>query len=187
MKQPGGVETARIASARRWAGRTFGLAALILSTACSTDARAGETCAVDEARAEEDLLQVSEVVINRNFAENRVEPFEPNIAEDITAFGPGARSLQVGKGPMMEALRRGAETKTTHKWEEWDWNIQVYDDIGIVTFLYEHDATREGTRARRVQRATYVFRCLDDRWQLVHDHTSLRPGEPSAEEESEEG
>lgn len=151
---------------------------LLVGTGCAPgeSVQEVERCAGDAAGASEALRHVSELVINRNFAENRVEPFEPHIAEDVTAFGPGARSLQRGKEPMMESLRRAVRTKTTHKWEEWDWNVQVYDDVGIVTFLYEHDATREGGRASRVQRATYVFRCADGRWQLVHDHTSLRPG-----------
>lgn len=180
MTTNGKVRWARTAITRGGPARAAVLATLFLAAACSPDGGQAAACAADEAQAEEDLRHISEVVINENFAENRVDPFEPHIAEDITAFGPGSRSLQKGKQPMMESLRRAVQTKTTHKWEEWDWNIQVYNDIGIVTFLYEHDATREGGRASRVQRATYVFRCLDDRWQLVHDHTSLRPADVSS-------
>lgn len=179
MKTERKVGTAGRMIARRSRRAALGLAALLLYAGCAPagNGKGGEACAADEAEAIEALRHVSEVVINRSFADNRVDPFEPHIAEDITAFGPGAPSLSRGKGTMMAGLRRAVETKTTHRWEEWDWNIQVYDDVGIVTFLYEHDATREGGRASRVQRATYVFRCLDGRWQLVHDHTSLRPAE----------
>lgn len=177
--RPGGKAVDGDRAVGRGAGASaFAWMALLVWAGCAPGGpvEGDGRCAGDAAEASETLRHVSEVVINRNFAENRVEPFEPHIAEDITAFGPGARSLQRGKGPMMEGLRRAVRTKTTHKWEEWDWNVQVYDDVGIVTFLYEHDATREGGRASRVQRATYVFRCVDARWQLVHDHTSLRPG-----------
>ena len=142
-------------------------------TACAAQQEQQST---EEAQAE--LREISEITINQNFAENRVDPFEPYIGEEVSVFGPTGRELRVGKAPMMEGLRAGAAAKTTTKWEEWDWHIQVYGDIGIVSFLYDHEGSRAGQDYARTQRATYVFHRRAGRWQLVHDHTSALPPEP---------
>lgn len=129
---------------------------------------------------ETELRRVSEEVVNDNFAANRVEPFAAHVAGDVTAFGPYDRRLVRGGGELLERLRRAAAAKTTHRWEEHDWHVQVYGDVGIVTFLYEHEATRNGSRATSRNRATYVFHRRSGRWTLVHDHTSALP-EPVGE------
>ena len=134
----------------------------------------------DIERAQAELREVSEVTINENFANKVIDPIEPHIAEDVATFGPSARELRIGKTPMMESLRGGVANRNTTRWEERDWHIQVYDDVGIVTFLYDHDGTRGGRAYERTYRATYVFHWRDDRWQMVHDHTSARPPEPGS-------
>ena len=135
----------------------------------------------DRATAEKELREVSEIVLNENFAANRIDPFVPHIAADVTVFGPGGGPREDGGEKMIEGLRRVAANKTTHRWEEEDWKIQVYDDVGIVTFLYDHDSTRNGVRAARTSRATYVFHRRGDRWVLVHDHTSALRSGPTTE------
>ena len=141
-----------------------------------------EAPTLDLATAEKELREVSEVVINENFAANRIDPFVPHIAPDVTVFGPAGGPREDGGEKMIESLQQAAANKTTHRWEEKDWKIQVYGDVGIVTFIYDHDSTRNGVRAERTSRATYVFHRRGDRWVLVHDHTSaLRPDPASAE------
>ena len=131
------------------------------------------------------LREVAEEIINDNFAANRIEPMVPYIAPEVTVFGPAGTSRREGGERMIESLRRGAATKTTHRWEERDWKIQVYEDVGIVTFIYDHDSTRNGERVDRTSRATYVFHRRDGRWLLVHDHTSVMPPEMAEATRSE--
>ncbi len=141
-----------------------------------------EAPTLELATAEKELREVSEVVLNENFAANRIDPFVPHIAPDVTVFGPAGGPREDGGEKMIESLRQAAANKTTHRWEEKDWKIQVYGDVGIVTFIYHHDSTRNGVRAEHTSRATYVFHRRGDRWVLVHDHTSaLRPDPASAE------
>lgn len=128
-----------------------------------------------DAEAEAQLREVAEVIINDNFAANRIEPIEPYIADEVSVLGPAGGPMRLGKTPMMESLRRSAAEKTTLRWEERDWHIQVYDRVGIVSFLYDHEGTRAGQPYNRSQRATYVFHRRGDRWLLVHDHTSTNP------------
>ena len=149
------------------------LSALALLTSCAPQLGGTE--------AEGQLREVAEVIMNDNFAANQIDPMEPYIAEDVSVFGPSGRILRVGKAPMMESLRRGAAEKTTTRWEERDWHIQVYGDVGIVSFLYDHDGTRNEQEYKRSQRATYVFHRSNGRWLLVHDHTSALPAEPVSE------
>jgi len=124
---------------------------------------------------EAELRRVAGEEINRSFAANRVEALAPHLASEVTAFGPADRRLVHGGETMLEGLRRAASAKTTHRWEESDWHAQLYGDVGVVTFLYEHDATRDGRRSTSRNRATYVFHRRDGRWLLVHDHTSAVP------------
>lgn len=127
------------------------------------------------------LREVSEF-INDEFAANRVDPIEQYIADDVSVFGFGGKVLRVGKAPLMEGFRKTATEKTTTRWEERDWHIQVYGNVGIVSFLYDHDGTRSGQEYKRSQRATYVFhRSEERRWLLVHDHTSALAAEPLSE------
>ncbi len=159
-------------------------ACLLLGGASGCSAGPGGAGAGGEAPpgAEEELRRLSEEVVNDNFAANRVDPFAAHVADDVTAFGPYDRRLVRGGGELLDGLRRAAAAKTTHRWEERDWHVQVYGGVGIVTFLYEHDATRNGRRATSRNRATYVFHRRSGRWTLVHDHTSAVPGEGPGEE-----
>lgn len=140
------------------------------------EAREEEAEARGEAEAE--VLRVAEETINGNFAANRVEPFVPHIAGEVTAFGPFDRALVRGKDDFLAGLREAVRGKTTHRWEERDWVVQLYGDVAVVSFLYDHDATRGGRRARNAYRATYVLHRRDGRWVLVHDHTSSIPSGP---------
>lgn len=127
--------------------------------------------ATSDASIEQELVRIARY-INHEFAENRVESLIPYVASDVTVFSPAGGGREEGSSRMIEGLRRAASAKTTHRWEERDFEVQVYGEVGIVTFLYDHDATREGKRASRSYRATYVFHRIDDEWLLVHDHTS---------------
>lgn len=140
-----------------------------------------ETRAAEPGEAEAELRHVAEVIINDNFAGNRIDPIEPHIAEDVAVFGPGGRFLRIGKEPMMESLRQAATEKVTSRWEERDWHVQVYGEIGIVSFIYDHEGVRGGQPYSRTSRATYVFHRRDGRWQLVHDHTSALPPAPGGQ------
>lgn len=137
---------------------------------------------LDRATAEKELREVSEVILNENFAANRIDPFVPHIAPDVTVFGPAGGPREDGGEKMIRGLRQAAANKTTHRWEEKDWKIQAYGDVGIVTFIYDHDSTRNGERAERTSRATYVFHRRGGRWLLVHDHTSALRLESTSEE-----
>ena len=157
-------------------GLILNLCLLLVAAATGCAPYEEEAPTLDPATAEKELREVSEVVLNENFAANRIDPFVPHIGADVTVFGPGGSPRRDGGEKMIEGLRQAAANKTTHRWEERDWKIQVYGDVGIVTFIYDHDSTRNGVRAERTSRATYVFHRRGDRWVLVHDHTSaLRP------------
>jgi ketosteroid isomerase-like protein len=152
----------------------------VAALGCSQNVEEAPT--LDLVTAEKELREVAEVVLNENFAANRIDPFVPHIAEDVTVFGPGGGAREDGGEKMIEGLRQVAANKTTHRWEEKDWKIQVYSDVGIVTFIYDHDSTRNGVRAERTSRATYVFHRRGERWVLVHDHTSALRPDPASDE-----
>ena len=154
----------------------------VTAMGCADNPDREEASTPDLASAEKELREVSEVVVNENFAANRIDPFVPHIAADVTVFGPGGGPREDGGEKMIESLRRAAANKTTHRWEERDWKIQVYGDVGIVTFIYDHDSTRNGVRAERTSRATYVLHLRGDRWVLVHDHTSALRPDPASNE-----
>ncbi len=76
-----------------------------------------EAPTLDLATAEKELREVSEVVVNENFAANRIDPFVPHIAPDVTVFGPAGGPREDGGEKMIERLRQAAANKTTHRWE----------------------------------------------------------------------
>ena len=120
-------------------------------------------------------LRATVETLNAHFAANRLDSMSPHFADDITLFGPSATSLIEGKDRLMDELRDYMAVKSTTRLQARDWHIQVYGDVGIVSFIFEHDGVEQGQPFERVRKATYVFLLVDGQWLQVHDHTSAMP------------
>ena len=120
-------------------------------------------------------LQATVETLNVHFAANRLDSMSPHFARDITLFGPSATSLIEGKDRLVDELRDYMEVKSTTRLQARDWHIQLYGNVGIVSFIFEHDGFEDGRPFERVRKATYVFHLVDGRWLQVHDHTSAMP------------
>jgi ketosteroid isomerase-like protein len=95
-----------------------------------------------------------------------------NAAEDITYFDDiGAQSRIDGLEAMRTYLTSLQGKITPHTYEIASPEVQVYGDIGILTFQY-HPSTMEGTPLTH-WKATSVYRYSEGKWRAVHAHWSI--------------
>ena len=91
-------------------------------------------------------------------------------APDVTYFDDIGAANRI-EGPEAWRAYLGSLEIPPHEYEVVDPRVQVYDDMGILTFHY-HGLGPEGEVLVR-WKATSVYRQEADGWQMVHAHWSL--------------
>ena len=90
-------------------------------------------------------------------------------AEDITYFDPGLEKRVSGKKEFHDHLASFNGTFSFPRYEFRNTQVQLYDDIGILTFNFVgfSDKGKENK-----WNATEVFRLIDNDWKIVSSHWS---------------
>lgn len=92
--------------------------------------------------------------------------------DDITYFDDiGAQARVAGKPAVREYLTGLEGQIPPHNYEMVDPRVQVYGDVGVLTFLY-HPSGPDGEPGQR-WKATSVYRNVDGEWWAVHAHWSM--------------
>jgi ketosteroid isomerase-like protein len=95
-----------------------------------------------------------------------------NVAEDITYFDDiGAQSRIDGSEAMRTYLASLEGKISPHTYEIVHPEVQLYGDIGILTFQY-HPSTVDGTPLPK-WKATSVYRYSEGKWRMVHANWSV--------------
>jgi hypothetical protein len=97
-------------------------------------------------------------------------------AEEVTYFDDmGARERVAGKDALLEYLDSLKEHMPPHRYEMGDPLVQIFGDMGIVSFLYL-PSTLDG-QAGTPWRASTVYALIDGKWQMVHAHWAMMKDE----------
>ena len=95
-----------------------------------------------------------------------------HVSDDATYFDDiGAIRRVDGKEALQNYLSSLEGQISVHKYEIVNSKVQVYGDVGILTFYYE-PSSLDG-EADTPWRATSVYHRIDGEWQMVHAHWSL--------------
>jgi hypothetical protein len=97
-------------------------------------------------------------------------------AEEVTYFDDmGARKRVAGKDALLGYLDSLKEHMPPHRYEMGDPLVQIFGDMGIVSFLYL-PSTLDG-QAGTPWRASTVYALIDGKWQMVHAHWAMMKDE----------
>lgn len=92
-------------------------------------------------------------------------------ASDVTYFdGIAAQERIDGLEAMRDYFTSLVGQIPVHRYEVIDPKVQLYGDVGILTFRY-HPSTLDGQPLGQ-WKATSVYRLLDGEWRIVHEHWS---------------
>lgn len=93
-------------------------------------------------------------------------------AEDVTYFDDIGALRRVDGLPAVKKYLKSLEGKIPpHRYEVVDPKVQVYGDVGILTFRYEPSG--EDGSPLPPWKATSVYRRIGDEWRTVHAHWSM--------------
>jgi ketosteroid isomerase-like protein len=92
-------------------------------------------------------------------------------ASDVTYFDDIAAHTRIdGLEAMRNYFTSLAGKIPVHRYEVIDPKVQLYGEVGILTFRY-HPSTLDGKPLGR-WKATSVYRLTDGKWRIVHAHWS---------------
>ena len=98
--------------------------------------------------------------------------YAANVAEDVTYFDDiGAHSRVVGREAVTAYFASLQGKIPVHRYEITNPDVQVYDDIGILTLHYLTFAP-DGSPLTP-WKATLVYRLIAGEWRTVHAHWSI--------------
>ena len=121
--------------------------------------------------AEEQIIALERGALD-TWSKGNPSGYAANAAEDVTYFDDiGAPSRIDGLDSMRNYLASLEGKVAPHTYEIAHPKVQVYGDIGILTFQY-HPSTIEGSPLTQ-WKATSVYRYSGGKWRLVHANWSI--------------
>lgn len=121
-------------------------------------------------RAEAELREAVEA-IRRDIIAGNIEGLQAAhlVSEKFTKFGPRRFERQDVAGTNdSEAAFFSSISNVTYDVE--DLKIDVFGEVGVVTYYPHVSFTRDDQRVDVVGRQTFVFLHADGEWKLVHEH-----------------
>ncbi len=100
--------------------------------------------------------------------------FPENSADEITYFDPSLQKRLKGKNNFIELLKPIENKFTIEKYEMIDPEVQIYGDVGILTYnLIDYSKDLQGTEKKFLWNTTEVYKKFNEEWLLVHSHWSI--------------
>ncbi|AVT31180.1 DUF4440 domain-containing protein [Plantactinospora sp. BC1] len=129
----------------------------------------------------------AEQEIRREFAEwfrdsaaKDLDAVMTKIAPDVVSYEHAAPLVHRGADAVREVCRQGFElAEGDFRWDVPDLEVVVRDDIAVTWGLNRMRVQEPGSEPVETwSRGTRVFRKVDGRWQMIHQHVSF-PFDPS--------
>ena len=123
-----------------------------------------------EAQAE--LRQVLEDIINDVETANAVGLREGHLRTDKFTKFPGRTYDRMNFQQTIEVETGSITSKQDYKYEARDLKVDVFGDVGIVTYYPHRSYKLDGETVEYSARQTLVFLKTDDGWKIIHEHQS---------------
>jgi len=141
---------------------------------------------VASAQDDDDTMKASEAIIAQEtaflnaWASGNPLGHLSGFADDMTYFDDiGASDLLDGKRAIESYFGTLVGKIAPHHYEMVDPNVQLYDNVGILTLHYR--GWMEDGTVLPLWKATSVYHKTGDDWRVVHAHWSLVKSAPAAE------
>jgi len=122
-----------------------------------------------------ELLELERSALDR-WSSGNPRAYAQSAADDVTYFDDiGAKNRVAGKDAVLEYLDSLKEHIPPHRYEMGDPMVQLFGDVGIVSFLYL-PSTLDG-QAGTPWRASSVYARMDGEWRMVHAHWAMMKDE----------
>ncbi|UCD63514.1 MAG: nuclear transport factor 2 family protein [Candidatus Zixiibacteriota bacterium] len=147
--------------------RILRLAAVAVFMASSTtgfakDSGQGETQSV--------IVELEKVALTR-WGNGDVYGYIDLASEDISYFDPEQEKRLDGLAAFKELLVPAQGKIDIHRFEMPNWRVQLYDNVGILTFNLVNYDSNDSVKTR--WNSTEVYHLEKGEWKLVHSHWSL--------------